>query len=476
MTLCQVLKAGFMPSVAELAAISNASIVAPAGHGKTEVITGIAALGRRALILTHTHAGVHAIRSRLKRLGVPNSSVSVDTIAGWCMRYAHAFPRIAHPPPGMPKGELEWSNLYRGTILALGVTAIRDVVASSYDRILIDEYQDCNALQHEFASTLASIVPTMIFGDPMQGIFEFAGANLNWSEQIYPQFPLAGNLETPYRWQGKNPELGAWIAETRMRLMNGEPIDLASGPIIYRQSDNAFDMATFFDGIDGREGTQAAIHCNRSICNRLAQATRGGFQAIEEMAAIRLQSFAAAWDLSQEQASRISAVETLIKDCFNIRKPEQGGVEDQEDENLEREMNIISQKLGGPDGAIAGREFFALARHRSRWRLFRGEIWRDGERAMSEIQAGRASTMSDAATIIRQRITNAGRKLPARTISTPLLLKGLEFDHVVIPDATHFAAERFAQAKLFYVAISRATRSLTISSSKRFLQFQTPRI
>jgi superfamily I DNA/RNA helicase len=60
----------------------------------------------------------------------------------------------------------EWDQLYRGTILALRVQAVREVVAASYDRILIDEYQDCNALQHELAVVLAEIAPTLIFGDP----------------------------------------------------------------------------------------------------------------------------------------------------------------------------------------------------------------------------------------------------------------------------------------------------------------------
>ena len=84
--------------------------------------------------------------------------------------------------------------------------------------------------------------------------------------------------------------------------------------------------------------------------------------------------------------------------------------------------------------------------------------------------------MAAATLSIRQRVSNSGRRLPKRTVSTPLLLKGLEFDHVVIPDATHFANERQAQAKLFYVAISRATRSLTISSPERFIQLPVPSV
>lgn len=66
--------------------------------------------------------------------------------------------------------------------------------------------------------------------------------------------------------------------------------------------------------------------------------------------------------------------------------------------------------------------------------------------------------------------------MPQRTVSTPLLLKGLEFDHVVISNEPHFVNERQVQAKRFYVAISRATRSLTISSPDRFIQFPIPNI
>src|SRR3546814_5879063 len=96
-----------MPEAIEPTAYGNGAIVAPAGHGKTELIATAAALGRRALILTHTHAGVHAIRSRLKRLRVSHASVSVDTIAGWCMRYAHAFPGVAMPRSEEPTSELQ---------------------------------------------------------------------------------------------------------------------------------------------------------------------------------------------------------------------------------------------------------------------------------------------------------------------------------------------------------------------------------
>ena len=80
-----------MPEAQDLLGIERGAIVAPAGHGKTELIAKMAALGKRTLVLTHTNAGIQAIRARLKYMRTPRSAVVVDTIAGWCLRYAHAF-------------------------------------------------------------------------------------------------------------------------------------------------------------------------------------------------------------------------------------------------------------------------------------------------------------------------------------------------------------------------------------------------
>lgn len=463
-----------MPDASDLFVLGNAAVVAPAGHGKTEIIANIAAMGRRALILTHTHAGVHAIRARLKRMGIPHARVAVDTIAGWCMRYAHAFPGVAQPPDGMPQTGEQWSQLYRGATWAIGVKAVRDVIAASYDRILIDEYQDCHGLQHQLAIELSSIVPTLIFGDPMQGIFEFAGATLSWEREIHPGFPFAGTLEMPHRWVGKNPKLGQWIAETRMKLMRGEAIDLADPRISYRESDDAFDMATLFDGIDGKEGSFAAIHCNKTICYRLAKAANGGYQAIEEVAANRLRDFASTWDRATDGTGRLRAFTSLIDDCFHKKPVIEGDPVDPADTALQQAMRDLVPGLGEGPGTDALAQMFTLSRKRLRWKLYRNELWRDAERAVAEVAAGRADTMMAATHSVRQRVSNSGRKLPKRTVSTPLLLKGLEFDHVIIPDATHFANERQAQAKLFYVAISRATRSLTISSSEQIIRLPVP--
>ncbi|MDI9234584.1 hypothetical protein [Limnohabitans lacus] len=100
----------------------------------------------------------------MKRLKVPANLAFVDTIAGWSMRYAYAFPGVARPPEGYPVNE-EWDQLYEGAARAIQIPAIRQVVEASYDRIFIDEYQDCGDSQHLLATALSKILPTIVFGE-----------------------------------------------------------------------------------------------------------------------------------------------------------------------------------------------------------------------------------------------------------------------------------------------------------------------
>jgi superfamily I DNA/RNA helicase len=462
-----------MPEPEDLLRVDRGAVVAPAGHGKTELIAKVAALGRRTLVLTHTNAGIQAIRARLKRLRVPQSSVAVDTISGWSLRYAHGFPGIARPPEDMPQGA-QWDDVHRGVFAALGVPAVRQVVEASYDRILIDEYQDCNGPQHELATALSGIAPTIVFGDPMQGIFEFAGATLSWDGEIHRQFPLVGELETPHRWRDKNPELGEWIMDARRRLMRGDRVEFG-GPVSYRQATNAFDMGALFESIEGREGTVAAIHCNKRICYGVAAAARGGYQAIEEMAARTMTDFAGRWDASPEAPRRLAAIRWLFSEAFAVQKLAEGEAPPAEEAPVNEAIQAAAAAMA-EDGPRAALEILTLSRKLPRWRLHRQELLRDVERAISEVAASRCETMLEATARVRDRASVVGRKLPRRTVSTPLLLKGLEFDHVVVPDATHFGSERNAQPKLFYVAISRPIRSLTITGTQDFVQLPAPRL
>lgn len=464
---------GCMLEADDLLGVERGAVVAPAGHGKTELIAKVAALGRRTLVLTHTNAGIQAIRSRLKRLRVPHSSVAVDTISGWSLRYAHGFPGIARPPADLPVGG-QWDDVHRGVLGALRIPAVRQVVEASYDRILIDEYQDCNRPQHELAIALSGITPTIVFGDPMQGIFEFAGATLSWENEIHHHFPLVERLEEPHRWREKNPELGEWIADARDRLERGERV-VFGGPVAYREAADAFDMAALFESIEGKDGSIAAIHCNKGLCYRIAAAAKGGYQAIEEMAARTMTDFARRWDRSAEAEHRRDALFWLVSETFSMQKLGDGEAPPAEEAVVGEAIQAAVAGLA-EDAPRTALEIMTLTRKLPRMRLHRQELFRDVERAIGEVAAGRCETMLEASTHVRDRASIVGRKLPKRTISTPLLLKGLEFNHVIVPDASHFCQERNAQAKLFYVAISRPTWSLTITSRHNSVQFPRPAV
>ena len=84
----------------DLLSIRRGTVTAPAGCGKTHLIAESLTRHEGAkpiLILTHTNAGVAALRGRLDRAGVRPNAYRLLTIDGWAMRLVSTFPkRAAH--------------------------------------------------------------------------------------------------------------------------------------------------------------------------------------------------------------------------------------------------------------------------------------------------------------------------------------------------------------------------------------------
>jgi hypothetical protein len=179
--------------------VRRGCIVAAAGCGKTEQIAR--ALGfsdSRRLILTHTHAGVDAITKRLKKHQVPSDKYRVDTIAGWCLRFAVAFPNRSGIEAIAPNATAEWDAVYGAATRLIDSGAVDGVIAASYGGCFVDEYQDCTRLQHEVIQRLANYLPTCIFGDPLQAIFDFRGQQpVSWENDVFPTFSKEAELITP---------------------------------------------------------------------------------------------------------------------------------------------------------------------------------------------------------------------------------------------------------------------------------------
>ncbi len=95
----------------------------------------------------------------------------------------------------------------------------------SHRLVLVDEYQDCLIDQHNLVLALREAVPTAVFGDPLQGLFNF-GHNrpVSWTTDVLTAFPHVGVASYPWRWHVDNPELGEWLVSIRQQLLAGQSI------------------------------------------------------------------------------------------------------------------------------------------------------------------------------------------------------------------------------------------------------------
>ena len=108
----------------------------------------------------------------------------------------------------------------------------------------------------------------------------------------------------------------------------------------------------------------------------------------------------------------------------------------------------------------------SMIRATPRLTLYRQEAWDDTFRAIAKsVQDG--SSLQDALAAVRDRLRHGGRADRKRVASRTLLVKGLEFDHVIIANVQHFADPR-----QLYVALSRARESVTVIGNSPRLQLR----
>jgi hypothetical protein len=90
--------------------------------------------------------------------------------------------------------------------------------------------------------------------------------------------------------------------------------------------------------------------------------------------------------------------------------------------------------------------------------LFRREMWREMRRTVRAFAATDQPTLPGTAWHVRDGGRQRGRRVDGRTISRTVLVKGLEFDNVVVLDADRH------NVRSLYVALTRASLSLTVLS------------
>lgn len=474
-----------MTDAAALLSSERAFVTAPAGCGKTQLIAQAVRLDakRRSLILTHTHAGVDALHKRIKQLGAIASTYEVNTIAGWSLRLASSFPQTSGILTQRPKNE-QWDEVYASAANLLGIEGIRRIVRASFGSIYVDEYQDCSPLQHEIVLMLADILPTRILGDPMQGIFDFGPSEIvDWETHVESNFEELSPLTVPYRWIEKNPELGEWLQTVREQLELGHCVDLRqapSGSVNFMQlPSNKSQLGNMqrehcWQARSQEGETFLAIHSWEGQCHNLARQTGGKFRSPETIECEELFKTARILDNSPDSPALARATYEFA--CLCLTKVKTGLGQTQErifdgrrlqnrQYKHQEQLNALAEIVDEGSLVSVRKALLSLACTPEAVKA-RHELFHEMLRALKEYETGQHDSLEEAATQIRDRTRRSGRSPGRYVISRTLLVKGLEFDHVLILNVNDL------DRKNLYVALTRGSRSLTILGTSPVLDPQ----
>jgi DNA helicase-2/ATP-dependent DNA helicase PcrA len=460
----------------DLLAIDTGTVTAPAGCGKTHLIAKALTRhvgGKPILVLTHTNAGVAALRGRLDRASVPPKSYRLSTIDGWAMRIVSTFPMRSALAPGilnLANPTTDYPNIRVAAAKLLEAGHVNEILAASYARLLVDEYQDCSIRQHSIVAWAAQILPTCLLGDPMQAIFGFGADVLaKWEDEVCHYFPVVRELNTPWRWINANTEaLGCWLLEVRGKLLRREPIDLRTAPphVKWIELNGAEDHQRRLAAACVRPpqgigsvliiGDSTSPDSQRQFASQIPDAV-----AVEVVDLRDLVAFARTFDLTSP-----GAVGRLVQFAGSIMTNVSGsdllqrveslmlGTMRRHPTNVER---VVLAFVQGPSYRAAVDLLVEIGKEAG-VRTYRPAVLRACIKALQLCAGTDGVSFYDAAIRVREQNRLLGRPLPRRAVGSTLLLKGLEAEVSVILNAGAL------DARNLYVAMTRGSKVVTVCS------------
>lgn len=470
-------------------------LIAPAGHGKTYAIAScikLCPMGEKQLILTHTHAGISSIKQKLQKLKVEDYKFDVVTISGFAQKIVHAF--FGLEKLGIQQEDKNYFDaIMRKCIELLNKTSVQSVIKISYCGIYVDEYQDCNKNQHCLIMNLSQLLPSHLFGDPLQGIYDFDGERVDFEKDLinYTKFSI---LDTPWRWniEGNTPRLGQKILAIRNTLLsNTANIKLNDDKnchfrvftIPSTQDGNYFKkigaflrslegssilviIPTYVDsqgimrgGIDDRAllRKQFAInhHYNliEAIDDRsfysLAKETDNLFSSIRR-AKKKI-------DRINEYLGKLRINKTDLNEWFGNNRVKNKRAPNDE---LANKLNETCLNFTSTPSAETLLSLLSVVTEKLKLSSRRPELLTTIKKSLRRSIQNEKSVYKNLCQL-KNEIRIIGRKIEGRYIGTTLLTKGLEFDTVVI-----LGADLIPDKRNFYVGISRACKDLYLITEK----------
>lgn len=144
------------------------------------------------------------------------------------------------------RGRIDYGSLQVEALALLGVPSINAEVASSFEYVLVDEYQDTTLAQARMVEALASIHHNLTAaGDPYQSVYSFRGAEVSNVAEFPERFrDAAGNparrivLTTSFR-------VPATILDAAVRLTAGAGLPGSAGPVRPAPGDGSVETYGF---------------------------------------------------------------------------------------------------------------------------------------------------------------------------------------------------------------------------------------
>ena len=452
----------------------NAYIVAPAGHGKTEMIVDLViASSGKSLLLTHTNAGVEALRKRLKKRNVDDKKFSISTIAGFCMRWCAAYPATSNTY-GTKLGDKDfYQKCYAGATTIFSSEWSRDVIKSTYSNVIVDEYQDCIIDQHNIFLNLSKSVPVYVLGDPLQAILGWAGKLVSWNDLEFEKV----EIDTyPWRWHETNPELGQFLQEIRTPLLpslDGRRVSLSVKSDLQNPSIKIIPSAegAGWEFLNSLRRYSRVLYITKWPDQQkdLCKKTKGIFQNDEPQSLNELFDIARSLDRLNAE-DQIASIYKFLLLCVNHVNEELGAYKNHiqtGDYNFSRikkhpEFGILINNLLTNHTIDDIYNILIWVKNAPEFSIYRIEFFDELLRALSHAQNSGCS-IEDAARQIRtepklQKQYSRFKFLSSRTV----LSKGLEFECVVIDASRQVKVSDRYCATDFYVALTRATRAIYI--------------
>ncbi len=467
---------GRKPEMADidLLNVQSGSVAAPAGCGKTHLIA--TSLLRHddvkpVLILTHTNAGVAALRARLQYMGVPRKAYRITTIDGWAMRLIGTFPqRSGHPANtlALKNPRRDYPAIREGAQNIFNGNHLRDVLQATYARLIVDEYQDCILEQHAMISKVAEVLPTCVLGDDMQAIFGW-GTNVlvNWQTDVQARFPAIGRFDTPWRWRNVGTEdFGKWLLWVREALRAGTPIDLQTAPpeVQWVQISGEADIANLTRASNVRppnKGGSVLIVCDSTRPQRHRQIASRAYGAVvvENADLTDFIRFSENFEFHTPEA--VDNIIDFAGDTLTgvgaaqlkqrVKSLQAGTARNPPTEAEATAINFVN----APSSVNAVALLVEINKQQGVTNL-RPALLRTCIQAFNACQ--NPDDFYEIAVKAREQSRVLGRSLPRRAVGSTLLLKGLEADVSVIIDTDQLTARDL------YVAMTRGSRKLLICS------------